>query len=227
MDSEIKKFLLMDGKRFILTLCCLLLLGGCGYTAASRIPDAYNTIYVPPFRMDPLETETFKADPQFTSQAMDQRIWFAYDVQAAMTDALRRKFIADGRLQVRNRAEESDLTLEGAFTQYALDPFTRDNDDNVTEFRVFVSAAVALVDNRTGEVVWKEPDLRGTTTFFARPFVKSPEARAIPPGATRGNTDFFTPEVRSFSSRNESQGVTEAIEDLASNIFLWTVEYGW
>jgi hypothetical protein len=139
-----------------------------------------------------------------------------YDLQAPLTNALTRKFIVGGRLQVVDR-EHADLILEGAILDYLLKGLTYDQDDNVTQFLCAVVAGARLTDNATGEVLWEERGMVGETSFYTRASGQSSDR-------LRGNAEVFLPTVRSFSSEEENRGASEALEQLASDIFYHTIE---
>ena len=81
-------------------------LTGCGYTTRSSLDPKYRTIAVPAFRNESHE----------------------YDLQAALTNAVIRKFVADGRLEVvpasQGSAGGADLLVEGVIRGYNLEGLT-------------------------------------------------------------------------------------------------------
>ena len=177
--------------------CALVLLAfaaGCGYSTHSTLDEKYQTIAVPAFRNASKE----------------------YDLQAPLTNAVISKFIADSRLQVTS-LDNADLILEGMIIDYSRKGLTYDADDEVTQFLCYVTAGARLTDARTGEILWEDPQLVGETTFYTRAAGQSSDR-------LRGNAEFFLPTVRSFASEEENRGVAEALEQLASDIFLRTIE---
>ncbi len=177
-----------------LVVACCLLSHGCGYTVGSTLPERYRTIHIPPARNSIKE----------------------YDLQAPLTNALIRKFMLDRRLRVVD-AEKADLHLETDIRGYSLTPITYDDQDRVVQFQVNVVAAARLSDARTGEELWRDESVRGTSSFMS--------SRYAPSTTPRGNTDFFASTVRSFPSGNEGEAATEALEDLASQVLYLTVEH--
>lgn len=180
--------------RVVWSVCALAVLGGCGYTSESTLPSQYRSIAVKPFVDKSRE----------------------YDLQAPLTNAVTRKFINDGRLRVTHE-EEADLLLEGAIIDYRLKGLTFDQDDDVTQFLLLVVAAARLSDTATGEVVWQEEIMSGETTFYTQASGQSADR-------LRGNAEAFAPAVRSFASEEENRAASEALEQLASDIFYRTVE---
>jgi hypothetical protein len=167
---------------------------GCGYSTQSTLDPRYQTIAVPAFKN--LSKE--------------------YDLQAPLTNAVIRKFMADSRLEVTS-LDKADLILEGVILDYLRKGLTYDRDDEVTQFLGFVTAGARLTDASTGEVLWEDEQLVGETTFYTRAAGQSSDR-------LRGNAEFFLPSVRSFASEEENRGVAEALEQLATDIFLRTIE---
>ena len=172
----------------------MVLSAGCGYTTKSSLDEKYQTIFVSAF--------------ENTSRQ--------YDLQAPLTDAVTRKFITDGRLRVVGR-DEADLILEGVIRDYRLKGITYDKKDEVTQFLCVVLASARLTERATGQVVWEEKTMAGETSFYTRASGQSSDR-------LRGNAEVFLPSVRSFSTEEENRGASEALEQLASDIFYRTVE---
>lgn len=167
---------------------------GCGYTTGSTLDSQYQTIYVAPFENESGE----------------------YDLQAPLTNAVRRKFLNDTRLEVVQRTD-ADLVLEGVILDYELRGVTYDEDDNVTQFLMVVIAGIRVWDGHSGELVWNEPKMSGESSYYTRASGQSSDR-------LRGNSEVFLPAVRSFATEEENRGVSEALEQLASDIFYRTVE---
>ncbi len=175
-------------------LLSLVVVSGCGYTTRSSLDEKYQTIFVSAF----------------------QNMSREYDLQAPLTNALTRKFLNDGRLQVVDR-DDADLVLEGVILDYQLKGITYDENDEVTQFLCVVLAGARLTDSHTGTVLWEEPRMAGETSFYTRASGQSSDR-------LRGNAEAFLPTVRSFASEEENRGASEALEQLASDIFYRTVE---
>ncbi len=171
-----------------------LLTAGCGYSIHSSLDEKYQTICVAPFANHSKE----------------------YDLQAPLTNAVIRKFIVDGRLDVV-KASEADLLLTGAITGFHLKGLTFDEHDEVTQFLCVVTAGARLTDAQTGEVIWEEPMMAGETSFYTRASGQSSDR-------LRGNAEAFLCTVRSFTTEEENRGASEALEQLASDVFYRTLE---
>lgn len=167
---------------------------GCGYTHESSLDPQYQTIHV----------------AAFYDQSRE------YDLQAPLTNAVIRKFITDSRLRVVDTAE-ADLLLEGVITNYRLKGLTFDANDNASQYLLVISAGVRVTDQLSGKVLWEEQVMSGETSFFT-------QAAGQTADRLRGNAETFLPAVRSFPSEEENRAASEALEQLASDIFYRTVE---
>jgi len=185
---------LTRGAVWALALAGMIASAGCGYTTKSTLDEKYQSIYVAAFK----------------------NVSKQYDLQAPLTNAVTRKFITDGRLQVVS-AGEADLLLEGVINDYRVKGITYDEEDEVTQFLCVVLASARLTDRATGKVVWEEKVMAGETSFYTRAAGQSSDR-------LRGNAEAFLPSVRSFASEEENRGASEALEQLASDIFYRTVE---
>ena len=175
----------------VLAVCVL---SGCGYTTKSSLAPMYQTIAVSPF---------YDQSPE-------------YDLQAPLSNALVRKFITDARLRVV-KPEEADLLLEGVILDLHRKGLTHDQNDEVTQSLLVVTAAVRLTDVKTGEVVWEDPLMAGETSFNTK-------AAGISSDRLRGNAEVYLATVRSFATEEENRAASEALEQLASDIFYRVVE---
>ena len=167
---------------------------GCGYTSRASLDPKYQTIHVSPFQNRSRE----------------------YDMQAALTTALIRKFVNDGRLRVVGR-DNADLVIEGVIVNYDLKGLAFDTVDAPTQISSSITATVRLIDGYTDEVIWEDPRLSSSTTF-------STGVSGGPSERARGNTEVFLPVVRSFLTNEENRAASEVLEALASDIFYRTVE---
>lgn len=172
----------------------LALITGCGYTTRSSLDSKYRTIAV----------------SAFLNQSRE------YDLQAPLTTAIIRKFVADGRLGVVD-TEQADLILEGAILNYKLQGLTYYKQDEVTQFLCVITVAARVKDRVTGDILWQNPKIVGESSFYTHASGGSSDR-------LRGNAATFLPTVRSFVSEEENRGASECLEQLASDIFYRTVE---
>jgi len=138
-----------------------------------------------------------------------------YDLQAPLTNAVVRKFITDSRLRVAP-PEEADLLLEGVVLDINRKGLTTERDE-VTQSLLVVTASVRLTDLKTGQVIWQEPVMAGETSFYTR-------AAGVSSDRLRGNAEVYLATVRSFATEEENRAASEALEQLASDIFYRVVE---
>jgi hypothetical protein len=180
--------------RYIAAILVMGVFSGCGYSMKSSLDPRFQSIHVSAFQNESRE----------------------FDLQAPLTNAVIRKFLNDGRLRVVDN-NEADLIIEGSILDYSLKGLTFDTDDEVTQFQVLVIARVQVVDVETGDVLWAEERLVSDTSFSTAVTGSSSDR-------LRGNAQSFLPVVRSFQSDEENQAAAEALEVLASNIFIRTIE---
>lgn len=184
----------MRAVAFTIALAAVGLGAGCGYTTGSTLDSKFQTVYVAPFENASGE----------------------YDLQAPLTNALRRKFLNDTRLEVVQRGD-ADIVLEGVILDYELKGVTFDEDDAVTQFLTVVTAGIRAYDGVSGELVWVEPKMSGESSYYTRAAGQSSDR-------LRGNAEVFLPTVRSFATEEENRGASEALEQLASDVFYRTVD---
>lgn len=180
--------------RGVLCLAIGAVAAGCGYTTQSSLAPEYQTIAVSPFYDETRE----------------------YDLQAPLTNAITRKFINDSRLDVVH-PDKADLLLEGVILDYSLKGLTFDQNDEVTQYLLVITAGVRVTDLQTGQVLWEDKLMAGETSYYTRAAGQSSDR-------LRGNAEVFLPTVRSFASDEENRAAAEALEQLASDIFYRTVE---
>jgi len=169
-------------------------LSGCGYTTQSTLDPMYQSISVAPFYDQTSE----------------------YDLQVPLTNALVRKFTTDARLDV-TKPEEADLILEGVILDLHRKGLTHDQDDEVTQALLVVTAAVRLKEAKTGKILWEDPLMAGETSFYTK-------AVGMSSDRLRGNAEVYLGTVRSFATDEENRAASEALEQLASDIFYRVVE---
>ncbi len=183
-----------SGRNALLLCACAALLAGCGYSSGSSLDPKYRTIHVSPFYDKTRE----------------------YDLQAPLTNAVIRKFTHDARLQVVS-ADDADLLLEGMIVDFTRRGLIYDKDDETTQALLVITAGARLTDRQTGQVIWEDPMITGETSFYTRAAGQSSDR-------LRGNAEVFLPTVRSFPSEEENRAASEALEQLATAVFLRVVE---
>lgn len=185
---------LRHGLMAVYSSMLVVLSAGCAYTTQSTLDPMYQTVAVAPFHDKSGE----------------------YDLQAPLTNALRRKFMTDSRLKLVPE-NEADLLVEGLILDLSRRGLTYDRNDEVTQSLMVVTVAVRVTDRKSGRLLWQEPVVSGETTFYTR-------AAGLSSDRLRGNAEVYLATVRSFATEEEDRAASEALEQLASDIFLRVVE---
>lgn len=169
--------------RTLIIFCLAGVLCSCGYTFRSSLPADLKTVYV----------DQFDNHIDFTAEARRNLYLplLEQDVRRAITD----RFLFDGNLKLDN-TNNADLILTGKLLNYRRVGLRFSNDDDVEEYRVYITVSLALTRNGEEEPMWTESSFVGEATYF----VSGPRATT------------------------EESAVEEAVEDLARRIVERTVE---
>lgn len=134
-----------------LTVMSLLVLSltSCGYTQKVVLPGGIQTIYVPTFRNAIPAAEIYAYRP---------------GLEMDITNAVIKRFNFDGNLRVV-RKEKADAVLEGAIIAYEQEPLRYTTADRPLEQRLHLVVDIKLVNQKTGEVIFHEPNFSGSTLF--------------------------------------------------------------
>ncbi|MBN2190138.1 MAG: LptE family protein [Candidatus Aureabacteria bacterium] len=145
----------------LIIACCisLSLLSGCGYKAGSLILDDYRTIAIPVFR-----NETYQED-----------------IESYLTDAVIDQFQRDGSLIVSDK-KDADLLLKGRITGWRRtgERFAGDEYREVVEYQMEITMAFDLLDQKTGDYIFKDVKISGKNTYFVNPNIPASKKRSIP-----------------------------------------------
>jgi outer membrane lipopolysaccharide assembly protein LptE/RlpB len=121
-----------------LVLLLSLTLWGCGYQMAGRgssqLPSHLKTIAIPVF-------ENNSDEPT---------------IQRPFTEALRRAFITDGRLQLVNNKTGADLLATGTLTKYSIRAVAFNSLDVAIEYWVYLEADVLVMDQVKNQTYLKQ-----------------------------------------------------------------------
>lgn len=164
---------------------CLLAvyLSGCGYTTRSALPSSWRTIYVPPFAN--------KID--YTNE--NKRTLYIPLMEVKVREGIVSRFQFDGNLKIAKEAT-ADLILQGELVDYSRGAVRYTDNDDVQEYRIYISVNLKLTEVPSGEVVWEENGFTGEASYF----LTGPHARS------------------------ETLAVNDAITDLARRVIERTVE---
>lgn len=125
-------------------------LSGCGYTRQTTLPQNIRTIYVETVQNKvPLE-EVYAYEPGLEIQ---------------ITNAIIRRLERDGNLRVVKR-EDADAVLQSKLNRFEQEGLRFSSFEQVEEFRLFIVLSLRLVDGRTGEAIWEEPNFSGEAEYF-------------------------------------------------------------
>jgi hypothetical protein len=145
-------------KRITLAFMAVMItvVAGCGYTTSSLLPPEMDSIHVSNFvnRVDP------------TREVSDRRMSYNYwpGLENQVTRGVIDGFIFDRHLDVK-RESAAVLLLKGELMDYRQTPLSYDGADNVEELRIEILVNLELYDNRTGELIWKENNFMGWSSY--------------------------------------------------------------
>jgi outer membrane lipopolysaccharide assembly protein LptE/RlpB len=126
------------------TFLCFLLSAGCGYQLVGK------ETHVPPGL-------TSVAIPTFANQT------FEPGIEVPFTQGFLKEFIRDRRVKVLDGGN-ADSTLEGIIKFFRIASVSYDRSGFVLEYQTTVVIDLIL-KKRTGEVIWKENDLKETRWY--------------------------------------------------------------
>ncbi len=144
-------------------LTALLLLAGCmGYQLGGTRPEGIETVHMAAV----VNTTTEPAIELQVTKALLQRIQF------------------DGRLKLRNSAEEADAIIEVKLTDYKLTAIAFRDDLKTTpeQYRLRITGIATLVDRNTGETL-SESKTYGEARFFFESDLTTSKRNALPRAA--------------------------------------------
>jgi len=133
-----------------MSMCLLLIsLTSCGYTQKVVLPGGIQTVYV----------QTFK-------NAIPAAEIYAYrpGLEMDLTNAVIKRFNYDGNLRI-TRKERADAILEGAIIAYEQEALRYTTADRPLEQRLHLVVDIKLINQKTGEVIFHEPNFSGSTLF--------------------------------------------------------------
>ncbi len=144
-------------KTIWLGLLLSLTLWGCGYQmagrGASQLPPHLKTIAIPVF-------ENNSSEPT---------------IQRPFTEALRRAFITDGRVQLVNNKSGADLVVTGTLTKYWIRAVAFNSLDVAIEYWVYLEADV-LVKDQVKNQTYLQQKLKTRWEYLADDSVTTSEA---------------------------------------------------
>ena len=156
---------------------------GCGYTTSSTLPSNIKTIHI----------ELFENKINYAS-AGERNIYLPL-LEVKARNAIIDRFQYNGALK-NTEPENADLILKGYLKSYDRRGLRYTDNDDVQEYRVYITVHIELYNTQTQETDWVEDSFTGEATYF-----------------TTGS-----------QATSEETAVAEAITDLARRIVERTVE---
>ncbi len=137
-------------------------LNGCGYTRQTVLPRNIKTIYV----------ETVK-------NKLDMERVFAYQqgLEMDITNAVIRRFQVDGTVKVAKQ-DTADAILKTDLIAYEQEGLRYDQLEEVKEYRLFIVVKLRLVDAKTGDLIWEEPNFTGDNEYYVSNVTSLAEQKA-------------------------------------------------
>lgn len=145
---------------YLSILLTAFLLNGCAaYRLGTTLPGDLRSVYVPTFENNTNEP----------------------GIEIEVTDAVITRFRQDGNLKPVSR-QEADTLVEGIIISWdrAVLDYTGEDDDEVDEYRLYVTARIRFQDLRTGEVIISGENIRGHTDFLVGSNLTASEEAARP-----------------------------------------------
>jgi hypothetical protein len=117
-----------------LALLLLATAGGCGvYSFSASGKAAFESLNVAQFENNTIE----------------------YQLSDLLTDAVIDAFIRDNIVQIKEPSR-AEAIMNGTVVSYRRDPFTYDQDDNVSEYAVKVAVRVKVVKADAEDIIWEK-----------------------------------------------------------------------
>lgn len=168
-------------------LAATVVLSGCSYTRRTVLPRNIKTIYV--------ETVKNKLD-------MEQVYAYQQGLEMDITNAVIRGLQQDGTVKVAKR-DEADAILKTDLLQYEQEGLRFTQLEEIKEYRIFIVVKLMLVDAKTGDLIWEEPNFTGDNEYY----VTSPNLTGVQKDSTAAVT-----------SIGEQKASVAAVNNLAGNI---------
>lgn len=81
-----------------------------------------------------------------------------------LTDQLSQAFLNDNTVKVVHE-QQADALLKGTVTNYALEAYTYDKSEVVTQYKSTITVSVEFLNRKTGKVIWEEKNLSNWGTY--------------------------------------------------------------
>jgi uncharacterized lipoprotein YehR (DUF1307 family) len=149
-------------KLSVFILVAAMALSGCGYTRKTVLPRNVKTIYV--------ETVKNKLDPEKI---------YAYQpgIEMDITNAVIQRLQQDGTLKVVEQ-KKADAILKTNLMSLDQEGLRFTSLEGVSQYRLFIVVALKLVDAKTGDLLWEEPNFSGETEYYVTTVTSIGEQKA-------------------------------------------------
>ena len=123
---------------------------GCGYTQKNILPKDIKTIYVDTVKNKIPINEVYAYVP---------------GLEIDITNAIIGRLQKDGTLRVAS-ADEADAVLEMNMVQFDQEGLRFTSLESIEEYRVYIVLDMKLIERKTGDVLWQEPNFSGDGEYF-------------------------------------------------------------
>ncbi|MDD5226932.1 MAG: LptE family protein [Candidatus Omnitrophica bacterium] len=147
---------------WILGVVVILTLSGCGYSRKTVLPYNIKTIYV--------ETVKNKLD-------VDKLYAYQPGLEMDITNAVIQRLQQDGTLKVVEQ-QKADAILKIDLVSLEQEGLRFTALEGVQQYRLFIVVKLKLVDAKTGNVIWEEPNFSGDTEYYVTTVTSIGEQKA-------------------------------------------------
>lgn len=150
-------------------LVAVMALNGCGYTRQTVLPQNIKTIYV----------ETVK-------NRLDAEKIYAYQpgLEMDITNAVIRRLQQDGTVRVVEQSK-ADAILKTELVSLEQEGLRFNSLAGVSQYRLFIVVRLKLVEAKTGNIIWEEPNFSGGTEYYVTTVTSIGEQKAAVDGVQR------------------------------------------
>lgn len=156
--------MMMKNARWIGVLCLITAVvgSGCGYTRRTILPQNIKTIYV----------DTVK-----NKLTVDKLYAYQPGLEMDITNAVIQRLQRDSILKVVER-EKADAILKTDLISLDQEGLRFNSLEGVSQYRLFIVVRLKLVEAKTGNLIWEEPNFSGGIEYYVTPVTSIGEQRA-------------------------------------------------
>lgn len=122
---------------------------GCGYTRQVTLPAGIKSIHV---------------DTVQNAVPIAQIYTYQQGIEMDITNAIIRRLQVDGNLKVA-AAETADAILKAKMVRFEQEGLRFTSLESVSEYRLYIVLSLELIDTKTGNVIWSEPNFSGDSEY--------------------------------------------------------------